>query len=51
MRLRYANTVEEIDAVEPMWNAPQEHHVRITPECSRPSRCCRTAAAVASGKR
>lgn len=32
MRLHYANTVEEIDAVEPMWNALQEHHVRISPE-------------------
>jgi GNAT superfamily N-acetyltransferase len=30
--LRYADRVEEIDAVEPMWNALQEHHVRITPE-------------------
>jgi GNAT superfamily N-acetyltransferase len=30
--LRYANSVEEIDVVEPMWNALQEHHVRITPE-------------------
>lgn len=32
MRLRYANTVEELDAVEPLWNALQEHHVRVTPE-------------------
>jgi GNAT superfamily N-acetyltransferase len=31
-RLRYENTVEELDAVEPLWNALQEHHVRITPE-------------------
>ncbi len=30
--LRYADSVEEIDAVEPLWNALQEHHVRITPE-------------------
>jgi GNAT superfamily N-acetyltransferase len=30
--LRYANNVEELDAVEPLWNALQEHHVRITPE-------------------
>lgn len=30
--LRYADRVEEIDAVEPLWNALQEHHVRITPE-------------------
>jgi GNAT superfamily N-acetyltransferase len=29
--LRYADSVDEIDAVEPMWNALQEHHVRITP--------------------
>lgn len=32
VRLRYATSVEEINAVEPMWNALQEHHVRITPE-------------------
>jgi len=32
MNLRYENSAEEIDAVEPMWNALQEHHVRITPE-------------------
>lgn len=32
MRLRYADTLEELDAVEPMWNALQEHHVRITPD-------------------
>lgn len=30
--LRYEKTVEELDAVEPMWNALQEHHARITPE-------------------
>jgi len=30
--LRYADTVEELDAVEPLWNALQEHHVRVTPE-------------------
>jgi GNAT superfamily N-acetyltransferase len=30
--LRYADTVEELDAVEPMWNALQEHHVQITPD-------------------
>lgn len=30
--LRYADSVDEIDAVEPMWNALQEHHVQITPE-------------------
>ncbi len=29
--LRYANSVDEIDAVEPLWNALQEHHVRVTP--------------------
>ncbi len=32
MRLRYLDSVEELDLVEPMWNALQEHHVRITPE-------------------
>lgn len=30
--LRYANNVDEIDAVEPLWNALQEHHAQITPE-------------------
>lgn len=30
--LRYTNSVEEIDTVEPLWNALQEHHSRITPE-------------------
>jgi GNAT superfamily N-acetyltransferase len=30
--LRYADSVEELDVVEPMWNALQEHHARITPE-------------------
>lgn len=30
--LRYADSVEEIDAVEPLWNALQEHHGRVTPE-------------------
>ncbi len=32
MHLRYANTVEELDAVEAMWNALQAHHSQITPE-------------------
>lgn len=32
IELRYVDAVGEIDAVEPMWNALQEHHVRITPE-------------------
>jgi GNAT superfamily N-acetyltransferase len=32
MRLRYLESVEELDLVEPMWNALQEHHARITPE-------------------
>ena len=30
--LRYADSVEELDAVEPMWNALQEHHIRVTPQ-------------------
>ena len=30
--LRYADSVEEVDAMEPLWNALQEHHVRVTPE-------------------
>jgi GNAT superfamily N-acetyltransferase len=32
LNLRYESSVEEIDAVEPLWNALQEHHVRVTPE-------------------
>jgi ribosomal protein S18 acetylase RimI-like enzyme len=30
--LRYANTVAELPLIEPLWNALQEHHERITPE-------------------
>lgn len=30
--LRYEDSVEQIDAVEPLWNALQEHHARISPE-------------------
>jgi ribosomal protein S18 acetylase RimI-like enzyme len=30
--LRYLEGAEELDALEPLWNALQEHHVRITPE-------------------
>ncbi len=29
--LRYADRLEQLDAVEPMWNALQEHHIRVTP--------------------
>jgi hypothetical protein len=29
--LRYADTLAELDAVEPLWNALQDHHSRITP--------------------
>jgi ribosomal protein S18 acetylase RimI-like enzyme len=29
--LRYADSVKDLDAVEPMWNALQAHHQRITP--------------------
>ncbi len=32
LRFRYANAVEEIDVVEPMWNALQEHHATISPQ-------------------
>ena len=28
---RFADTTEELDAVEPLWNALQEHHARLTP--------------------
>ena len=29
--LRYANTVEDLTALEPVWNALQAHHSRISP--------------------
>jgi GNAT superfamily N-acetyltransferase len=32
IQLRHANSTTELDAVEPLWNALQEHHVRVTPE-------------------
>lgn len=31
IELRYAGTVAELDAVEPLWNALQAHHEEITP--------------------
>lgn len=30
-KLRYANSIEELAAVEPLWNALQEHHIEVTP--------------------
>jgi ribosomal protein S18 acetylase RimI-like enzyme len=30
--LRYAATVAELDPVEPLWNALQEHHASISPD-------------------
>lgn len=30
--LRYEDSVDSLDVVEPLWNALQEHHVQITPE-------------------
>lgn len=32
VRLCYCDSVSELDGVEPLWNALQEHHARITPE-------------------
>jgi RimJ/RimL family protein N-acetyltransferase len=32
LTLRYANTVEDLAALEPVWNALQAHHAEITPE-------------------
>lgn len=32
LELRFANTIAELDALEPVWNALQAHHERITPE-------------------
>lgn len=31
INVRFADTAEELDAVEPLWNALQEHHARLTP--------------------
>jgi RimJ/RimL family protein N-acetyltransferase len=32
LTLRYANAVEDLAILEPVWNALQEHHAEITPE-------------------
>jgi GNAT superfamily N-acetyltransferase len=32
LNLRYAATVAELDAVEPLWNALHSHHATISPE-------------------
>jgi RimJ/RimL family protein N-acetyltransferase len=32
LSLRYAGAVEDLDALEPVWNALQDHHAEITPE-------------------
>ena len=32
MTLRYCDSIGELDTLEPLWNALQEHHARITPE-------------------
>jgi RimJ/RimL family protein N-acetyltransferase len=32
LALRYADSVEELGALESIWNALQEHHVQITPD-------------------
>jgi RimJ/RimL family protein N-acetyltransferase len=32
LSLRYTNAVEDLAALEPVWNALQEHHAEITPE-------------------
>lgn len=32
LELRYADSAGELDALEPLWNALQEHHSRITPD-------------------
>jgi RimJ/RimL family protein N-acetyltransferase len=32
LRLRLTSSAEDLDALEPIWNALQEHHVEITPE-------------------
>jgi GNAT superfamily N-acetyltransferase len=29
--VRFADAVEQLDAVEPLWDALQEHHARLTP--------------------
>lgn len=32
LSLRYASSVEELAALEPVWNALQAHHVEVTPD-------------------
>ncbi|HXS33002.1 MAG TPA: GNAT family N-acetyltransferase [Solirubrobacterales bacterium] len=32
LSLRYTNAIEDLDALEPVWNALQVHHAEITPE-------------------
>lgn len=32
LTLRYTDAVEDLDALEPVWNALQDHHAEITPE-------------------
>jgi RimJ/RimL family protein N-acetyltransferase len=32
MALRYVSTIEDLDALEPVWNALQAHHSEITPD-------------------
>jgi GNAT superfamily N-acetyltransferase len=32
IELRYADTVAELDAIEPLWNALQAHHTSISPD-------------------
>lgn len=32
IELRYAHSATELDSLEPLWNALQEHHAQISPE-------------------
>jgi ribosomal protein S18 acetylase RimI-like enzyme len=31
-KLRYTSSIDELSAVEPLWNALQEHHIEVTPD-------------------
>jgi GNAT superfamily N-acetyltransferase len=52
LTLRFADSAEELDTIEPLWNALQEHHGEITPELgpATPKRSLEDAWRVRRGK-
>jgi GNAT superfamily N-acetyltransferase len=50
--IRYTDSVADLDAIEPLWNALQEHHGEITPELgpATPKRSLEDAWRVRRGK-